>query len=103
MSDQPGFKKLKVPGHNEMRPNMRDQEPDANNMAYCRPVSHVMDLGAPRDALTYWRGVASPASAEFKAGTPYGVNPSGKPEPKSMPIQIGRMNYHRDEKDVPEA
>lgn len=103
MSDQPGFKKLKVPGHNEMRPHMRDISPDANNIEYCRPVSHVMDLGAPRDALTYWRGVASPSSPEFKAGEPYGINPSGKPEEQSVHIQTGITWPNRDEKDTPEA
>jgi hypothetical protein len=62
-----------------------------------------MDLGAPRDALTYWRGVASPSSPEFVAGRPRGVNPSAKPEPESHPIQIGLTEMDRNRKDVPDA
>lgn len=103
MSDQPGFKKLKVAGRNEMRPNQRDVAPDANNMAYCKPVAHVMDFGAPRDPLAYWRGVPSPSSPTFTAGVPGGVNPSRKPEEQSAHIQTGITSLTRNKKDTPKA
>lgn len=90
---------IPVPGHDELRPNDRDASVERGYLAHARPVQFVQDFGAPRDALTDWRGVPSPASPTFKAGVPKGVNPGVKPEPKSMPIQAGRTWPNRDSKE----
>lgn len=92
-----------IPAPNDLRPNMRDCDPGKGPLAYVKPVGFVMDLGAPRDSLTEWVGVASPASPTFKAGRPMGLNAGHKPEEKSLHIQTGRLNYHRDQKATPES
>ena len=102
MPKTPGFK-IPVPGKDELRPNMRDCDPSKGPNGYAKPVGFVMDLGAPRDSMTDWVGVRSPASATFKAGVPMGVNPSAKPGQATLPIQTGRTWPNRDKKTNPEA
>jgi hypothetical protein len=87
--DCPGFPKLPVAGKDEMRPNARDARTEVTpTLKYCRPVSMVMDFGAPRDAMSDWRGAPSPSLPTFRAGTPPTM-PTSKPEPGNVPIQPG--------------
>jgi hypothetical protein len=102
MSKQPGFD-MPVPGKDELRPNMRDCTPEKGALEYVKPAAMVQDFGAPRDALTMWRGTPSPASPTFKAGVPLGVNPDAKPEQQSQPIQTGMTWPNRNKKTTPEA
>ncbi len=47
MSDeQPGFKKLKVPGQNGLRPNASTSDPDRGPLQYVQGVQSVQDFGA---------------------------------------------------------
>lgn len=88
-----------VPGRNEMRPHQRDAAKDRGVLKYVQPFQMVHDLGAPRDALTSWRGAPSPASAEWPKGQP---TSSAKAEQKALPIQTGVVAARRDRKTVEE-
>ena len=101
MPKVPGFD-IPVPGENELRPHHRDQREDKGVLSHVQPVNMVMDFGAPRDALTDWRGVPSPASATFKAGVVAGVNPSMKPEEKTARIHTGITASERSKKQTAE-
>ena len=94
MSKTPGL----IDPPDDLRPNMRDATPEKGALAYVKPVQFVMDLGAPRDALTEWRGTPSPSSPTFRAGVPGGVNPSAKPEEESAHIHTGITAFERTKK-----
>ncbi|HEX6776385.1 MAG TPA: hypothetical protein VF238_11075 [Methylomirabilota bacterium] len=98
---QPGLSD--APGRNDLRPNMRDEQPERGVFSFVKPVMHVQDMGAPRDSLTPWRGVPTPASAQFTAKNWMEKNPSPKPNPRTHPIQVGLTEIRRNKKEVPEA
>ena|SRR5258706_10402593 len=81
---------IPVPGKDALRPNARDARTEVTPvLKYARAVSMVMDFGAPRDAMSDWRGTPSPSSPTFRAGVPPTATPTSKPEPGNVPIQPG--------------
>lgn len=96
MGKTPGL--INVDDLGDLRPNQRDGTPEKGPLAYVKPVNFVMDAGAPRDALTDWRGTPSPASPTFKAGRPDVLNRSPKTEEQSVRTQPGIVGSERSKK-----
>ena len=96
---QPGFDMV-VPGKDELRPHMRTPREGHGVLNYVQPVNFVGDMGAPRDALTDWRGTKSPSSPTFRAGEPRGVNPAAHGEEESARIHTGVTAPERRKKTV---
>lgn len=97
---------IPVPGFNDIRPHMRTPREGHGVLNYVQPVNFVGDFGAPRDAMTDWRGTQSPASPTFRAGVPQGVSAEKRGEEQAARIHTGITSAERRKKttqDMPEG